>query len=127
GGYSVYGPEQVFILPRGAGGRLAWVHQVDLHATVDLRLSTEMVLSVGADCFNVLGSQQVVAVDQSYVFPRRIEVVPIPGGTVTDLPSKVIDVRTGQPITAGQINTNYGRPMQYQPPRDIRFLARLNF
>jgi hypothetical protein len=125
-GFDGYGPNEVFILPRGIVGRLPWIHQVDLHATLDLALSAGTVLSLGADCFNVLGSQQVVAVDQSYVFPPRTEVVPIPNGTMADLPSKLM-TPDGQPLPADKLNANFGRATQYQLPRRVRFLARLNF
>ena len=127
GGFPGYGGLTVLIIPRGMVGRLPWVHQVDLHATLDIRLAPATILSVGADCFNVLGSQQVVAVDQSYVFPENTAVVPIVNGTMADLPAKVLLVSNNQPLPQSRINTNFGRASEYQPPRTVRFLARVRF
>jgi len=125
GGYPAYGGNAVYLIPRGAVGRLPWVHQVDLHGTLDVRLSPSTTLSVGADCFNVLGSQQVVSVDQSYVAPPQTQAVPIPNGTIADLPSKL--VVNGSPIPASNLNPNFGRPTAWQTPRSVRLLARVSF
>jgi hypothetical protein len=129
GGYPNYDVDLnvVLIIPRGAVGRLPWVHELDLHATLDVRLGPDTTISFGADCFNVIGSQQVVAVDQSYVLPAGTAVNPIPNGTMADLPGKVTLLSNNQPLPASSVNTNFGRPTQYQPPRTVRFLARVKF
>jgi hypothetical protein len=129
GGYPNYDVQLnvVLIIPRGAVGRLPWVHELDLHVTLDFRAGRDTTVSFGADCFNVIGSQQVVAVDQSYVFPAGTAVNPIPNGTVADLPGKVTLLSSNQPLPASAINTNFGRATQYQSPRAVRFLARVKF
>lgn len=125
-GFDGYGANSLFILPRGIAGRLPWVHQLDLHATFDVSFGRATVLSLGADCFNVLGSQQVVSVDQSYVFPRFLEVVPIPNGKMADLPGKA-RFPDGTPLPPDNVNTNFGHATQYQTPRTVRLLARVSF
>jgi Carboxypeptidase regulatory-like domain len=125
GGDTLYGGDVVFIIPRGIYGRLPWVHDVDLHATVDIGLGQDMRLQLGADCFNVLGSQQVIAVDQSWVFPANTPVKAIPNGTIADL--QHITSPNGTPIPSSAFNPNFGHATAYQAPRNFRLLARFTF
>jgi hypothetical protein len=126
GGDPIYGGDVVFIIPRGSYGRLPWVHEIDLHATVDISLGQDMRLQIGADCFNLLGSQQVTAVDQSWVFPTSTAVAAIPNGTVADL-QHIKNPFTGAPIPTSEFNSNFGHATQYQTPRNFRLLARFTF
>jgi hypothetical protein len=125
GGDPLYGGDTVFIIPRGSYGRLPWVHEVDLHATIDIGLGQDMRLQVGADCFNVLGSQQTTAVDQSWVFPTNTAVAAIPNGTIADL--QHIKSPLGATIPPSLFNSNFGHPTQFQAPRNFRLLARFTF
>jgi hypothetical protein len=61
------------------------VHQVDLHATLDISLGQDMRLQFGADVFNLFGSQEMTAVDQSWVFPTFSAVQPNVNGSVASL------------------------------------------
>jgi hypothetical protein len=114
------------------------VHDVDLHATVDIGLGQDMRLQIGADVFNLIGSQQVTAVDQSWVFPSNTPVKAIPNGTIADL--QHITSPSGAPYctttpcpasfppgTTSVLNPNYGHATQYQAPRNFRLLARFTF
>jgi hypothetical protein len=123
----LYGPNVVYIIPQGTFGRLPWVNEFDLHASIDVRLGRDMVLSIGADCFNVLGSEQVTAVDQSWVFPTSIAVRPIPNGSVSDLQHNPLYSPSGAIIPTSNYNANFGHATAYQPPRNFRFLARVTF
>jgi hypothetical protein len=127
GGDLLYGADAVFIIPRGSYGRLPWVHQLDAHVTVDIGLGGSKRLSFGADCFNVIGSQQTTAVDQSWVFPYQTPVKPIPNGTIANL--QHISSPNGMPYEplSSVYNTNFGHPTAYQSPRNFRLLARLTF
>jgi hypothetical protein len=130
GGDPIYGGNVVFIIPRGSYGRLPWVHEVDLHATVDISLGQDMRLQLGADCFNLLGSQQVTLIDQSWVFPTSTAVAAIPNGTIADL-QHIKNPFTGQPYPVSGpnsvLNPNFGHAIQYQTPRSFRLLARFTF
>ena len=134
GGDLLYGGNVVFIIPRGSYGRLPWVHQFDLHATVDIGLGGDMHLSIGADCFNVLGLQTVTAVDQSWVYPTNTAVAAEPGATPAQLKTNPLKnpatgatyITTG-PTPPSVLNTNYGHATAYQAPRTFRFLARFTF
>ncbi len=126
GGDPLYGGDVVFIIPRGSYGRLPWVHQVDLHATIDIGLGQDMRLQFGADCFNIIGSQQTTAVDQSWVNPANTPVAAIPNGSIASL-QHITNPFTGAPIDHALFNTNFGHPSQFQPPRNFRLLARFTF
>jgi hypothetical protein len=86
-------------------------------------------LSVGADCFNVFGWQQVTAVDQSWTYA---DARPLPNGTVAELKAGPL-VSVGGVVPAGviipqtYINANFGHATAYQTPRTFRFLARFTF
>ena len=97
-----------------------------------------MRLQFGADVFNVLGSQQTTAVDQSWVFPTNTSVAAIPNGTPADLHN--LHTPNGAPLctstpcpatfpagTVSVLNTNFGHPTQFQAPRSFRLLARFTF
>ncbi len=133
GGDLLYGGNIVFIIPRGSYGRLPWVHQFDLHATVDIGLGGDMRLSVGADCFNVGGFQTVTTVDESWVYPTNTPVAAEPGATPQQLKTNPLKSPTGGtylttgPTPPSVINTNYGHATSYQAPRTFRLLARFTF
>jgi hypothetical protein len=91
-----------------------------------------MHLSLGADCFNVLGMQQVTSVDQSYVYPGNIPTKPILNGTVTQLKAGPIQAPNGQDYVnayypAGVLSPNFGHATGYQASRSFRLLARVVF
>jgi outer membrane receptor protein involved in Fe transport len=111
--HAIYGPDFTFILPRGAGGRLPFVHNIDSRLSANYRLTGDMVASVSLDVFNLFNFQSHIAADQRYTLNT---VNPIIGGTKKDLESLNVAV-----------NPNYGRPTAYQSPRSIRLGARLAF
>jgi len=128
GGDILYGGDVVFIIPRGSYGRLPWVHELDLHVTLDVGLAQDMLLQAGVDCFNILGSQQVTAVDQSWVFPANTPVKAIPNGTIADLQHiQSPNAPPGVFLPASVINPNFGHATAYQTPRSFRLLARFTF
>jgi hypothetical protein len=134
GGDSLYGANAIYIIPRGSYGRLPWVNEIDVHATVDIGLGSDTRLSLGADCFNLVGWQQVTAVDQSWVFPANTAVRPNPNGTVASL--QHITSPNGTPLNltgayppdgSNVYNSNFGHATAYQAPRNFRLLARFTF
>jgi hypothetical protein len=76
------------------------------------------------DIFNIFNFQTPTAYDQNYTYSP---VLPIVGGNRSDLPGKVLDAETGQPIAEEAVNKNFGKPTAYQAPRSFRFGARLTF
>ncbi len=120
GTHYIYGPDFTFILPRGAGGRLPFVHNIDTRLAANYRLSGDMVASLSVDVFNLFNFQQYTAVDQRYTADTVDAII---GGTKADLAN--LTVRgTNTPVI---VNPNFGKPTAYQSPRSIRLGARLTF
>ena len=120
GAQYIYGVGFTYILPRGAGGRLPWVHNVDAQVAVNYKLGRGMLATLTVDSFNLFNFQAVTAVDQNYTFDNVEALV---GGKPEDLPN--LKIRgTETPVT---VNPNYQKPLSYQTPRSIRFGARLSF
>ncbi len=119
GTHFIYGDSQIFILPRGSGGRTPTVSQFDLHVGFDHPLSKSVALSVYADVINLFNQREVTNVDDDFTYSN---VAPIVNGKISDLMHlKDID---GRPIVA---NANYGQPTGYQAPLFLRLGARLSF
>lgn len=135
GAHPTYGADEAFILPRGSGERLPWVHEFDGHVGAAWKLSRDSELIVGLDIFNIFNFQAVTATDNRYT---GVEVRAISNGTVSDLPAA--DANTCEPPACkllyvnGEVfdpaqdrNPNFGNPTAYQPPRTFRFSAKVVF
>jgi len=119
GTHFIYGDSQVFILPRGSGGRTPPVSQFDLHVGFDHPLGKKVNLAVFADVINLFNQREVTNVDDDYTYSN---VAPIVDGKITDLKHiKDIDGREIVP------NVNFGQPTGYQAPLYLRLGARLSF
>ena len=119
GTHYLYGAGNSFILPRGSGGRLPWVHNVDAHVGVNYKLGRGLIGSISLDSFNLFNFQAMTSVDQNYTFDNIDALV---GGKPEDLEN--VRNRDGN---APALNANHGKPLSYQTPRSIRFGARLSF
>jgi hypothetical protein len=119
GTHSIYGDSQVFILPRGSGGRTPMVSQFDLHIGFEYPLSQKVNVSVFADVLNLFNQRTVTNVDDDFTYSY---VAPIVNGKISDLAH--LKDEDGRPIVA---NANYGQPTGYQAPLYMRFGARLSF
>jgi hypothetical protein len=115
----LYGPNEAFILPRGAGERLPWNFRIDTNVGYRHEFSKDLALTVSMDVFNVLNFQTVTAIDETYTTG---DVNPIPGGTTSDL--RNLTDSDGMPVV---VNPNFGRPLAYQRPRTVRFGVRFDF
>ena len=136
GAHPTYGSDEVFILPRGSGERLPWVHSFDGHLGVGYRLGKESDLVLSMDVFNIFNFQEVTAIDNTYT---RAEVRPVVEGKVGDVPAKgagscnpaagcKLVYTNGEPFNPTQDqNPNFGNPTDYQPPRTFRFGAKVTF
>ncbi len=116
GSHPLYGPGEVYILPRGSGERLPWVHALDLRAGARFSLARESSLLVTVDVFNALGFQAAVARDQRFT---QDSVRPIEGGTLADLGK--LRTADGAPFDPRHKSPSFGDPIAYQPPRAFRF------
>jgi hypothetical protein len=134
GSHPIYGGAEVFITPRGSGGRTPWLHSIDTNLTVGMQFSKDSALTVGLDVFNLFNFQQVTAYDQNFT---NADVLPIPNGDVNKdlpkpgdapgLPNNKLLRSDGSPFDPADINPNYSNPSAYQQPRQIRINARVTF
>ncbi|NTX37995.1 TonB-dependent receptor [Myxococcus sp. CA033] len=129
GAHALYGSDESFVLPRGAGGRTPWLNVIDSNIGVNYRVSKDSVISVTLDVFNLFNFQGVSTVDQTYTL---LSVAPIPNGKPSDLPGNVTwqegEERT-EPFGSvdGDVNPNFKNPTSYQPPRQMRLGVRYTF
>jgi hypothetical protein len=128
GAHDLYGTDESFVLPRGAGGRTPWINTIDSNVGVNYRVSKDSVVSFTLDVFNLFNFQGVDQVDQTYT---TLNVQPIANGTPADLENPVgnVDWQEGSerfnaegeevPFGAreGDVNRNFKNPTRYQSPR----------
>jgi hypothetical protein len=125
GRHAVYGPNESFILPRGAAGRTEFVTQADLRLQYSRKLGNNLNLSLYFDLFNVFDTQTQASVDEEYT---RDRVNPIVGGDEDDLPYLKAQtsrgVETGNPAAK---KLNFGNTTSRLAPLSTRFGLRLEF
>ncbi|SET20945.1 Carboxypeptidase regulatory-like domain-containing protein [Myxococcus fulvus] len=129
GAHALYGADESFVLPRGAGGRTPWLNVIDSNIGVNYRVSKDSVISVTLDVFNLFNFQGVSTVDQTYTL---LSVQPIPGGKPSDLPGNVqwqAGEERDEPFGTvdNDVNPNFKNPTSYQPPRQMRLGVRYTF
>lgn len=131
GSHPVYGNGEAFLIPRGAAGRLPWVHSIDPHFALNYRVARDSVITVNLDVFNVFNFQAATVVDENWTFS---DALPLSGGTTQDLDvcasgSGDCQIKSpgGTALTATDKNPNFKNPTQYQSPRIFRFGARFTF
>jgi outer membrane receptor protein involved in Fe transport len=116
----------VFIFPRGAAGRLGWVHTIDLNGGVTFRFSSRTSLTLQVNVFNLFNFQQVTRVANMYTrFPHGV--LPVPNGNPATDKDKIVSDRTGKPLNPAFIESDFLQPTAYQPVRQVRFQARVSF
>jgi outer membrane receptor protein involved in Fe transport len=132
GTHVTYGNGEVFLLPRGSGDRLPWVHDIDLHVGYEFLQTKNQTLSITADIFNLFNFQAVTRVEQEYTFRP---VLPITGsaaqnpfaGSKTIDPARIQSADGGGAFTAADRNRAFGAPTEYQQPTTIRFGVKSTF
>lgn len=119
GAHPFYGPNEVFILPRGSGGRTPTVTQFDLHVGFDHKFGRNIGLGLFADVINLFNQQAITNVDDTYTLST---VAVIANGKVSDL--RYLRDLNGGPVIP---NSNYGQPTAFQAPLYLRLGARMTF
>ncbi len=146
GSHPIYGPDEVFVLPRGAGGRLPWRHAINAKVGARYRISKDNVVEFTADVFNMFNFQAVTAVDQSItssdVLPFQTSAkdpqaaaclagndLPQCAGDNTAIDTPSTDPDSGQfiKLTKDELNANFKQPTAYQAPLSVRFGLRFSF
>jgi hypothetical protein len=118
GSHTLYGPDEVFILPRGSGDRLPWQYQADAQIGYSLALGHNRDLTITIDVYNLLNLQAATDVDNTYT---RSDVLPSSGGL------SAIKTSDGGNFDPNDKNPNFGRVTAYQNPRIFRFGLRFNY
>ncbi len=140
------GNDESFVLPRGSGGRLPFVHEVDAKVGVKFRLDRSTSVALTVDVFNLFNLQAVTSVDQTLSTTNLLPFAAPPGSTPQaaaclsgsnlascpsdgTLPIKAYDPSTGAIVSAntGQLNADFKRPTGYQAPLTVRVGAKFTF
>jgi len=119
GSHPLYGDDEVYILPRGSGERLPWQFRIDTNIGYRYDFNDDVAIGFTIDAFNLMNFQAATRVDSTYT---QNDVIPIEDGDQGDLDGYT-DV-DGAPVV---VNPNFGRPIAFQTPRQLRFGLRLTF
>ena len=112
------GPGLVYILPRGSGARLPWEFDADVHIAYSVAQNKDRSVTISLDVFNLFNFQAVTATDEIFTNSTAVPTT----GSLANLKDW-----NGNRIYANQVNPNFGKPIQYQAPRTIRFGLRGTF
>ncbi len=141
GTHPIFGPSEVWIVPRGMGGRTPFVTQLDLMAKVEYALTASNKLSLMVSVFNLFNTQEILGYDETWTFDT---VQPILGATcrsknsagkadpiaaaLADCPDLAyLKTTDGRPVT---VNQNWGRASStpsFQSPLTMRVGLQLTF
>ena len=136
GSHVLYGADEVFVLPRGSGGRTPWVHTVDARAGFNYKFTKDNILQVSFDIFNMFNFQAVTAVDERFT-AADVSPVQVPAGTnpqqaiciagTSPTCRSVLQAPDKTPLTQADLNANFKNVSQYQAPLTVRFGLRVTF
>lgn len=135
GEHLLYGSDEVFLLARGTGDRMPWVHNIDLHVGYTFFETKDARIQITADIFNLFNFQAVVTRTQRYT-NRPVE--PITGDAAKDpfldAERKVIDPSRivasdgdPRPFDDSDRYLAFGAPTSYQPPISMRIGVKGSF
>jgi hypothetical protein len=117
GGHPLYGPDQVYILPRGSGERLPWSFRSDFRLDFTHDFDDARSISLTIDVFNLFNIQSAVRRDERYT---EASVNPVESGDLDDLENEDGSAFDPDDPDLGK-SPNFGRVVQYQEPRIFRF------
>jgi outer membrane receptor protein involved in Fe transport len=124
GADSIYGSGIYELLPRGSGGRLPWVYDIDINLGYRLAIDKERTIGISMDIFNLFNFQEVTSVDENYTgsFVAPHQGGPLAATTVypSNGPPRPINVYQDK-------NINFLSPTGFQTPRQFRFGLRGTF
>ncbi|MBL8909336.1 MAG: TonB-dependent receptor, partial [Archangium sp.] len=145
GSHVLYGADEVFVLPRGAAGRLPWRHAINAKLGISYRITKDNVVQFTTDVFNMFNFQAVTAVDQTITQSDVLPFVtnakdpqtaaclagnnqPQCAGGNTAISTTAQDADGNYiPLTKDELNTNFKQPTAYQSPISVRFGIRFSF
>ena len=118
----------VYVLPRGAGGRVEPNYSVNVSLNYAYPLPGDLELEVGARLFNVTNAKAVLRVDEVYSFSNTR---PVAGGELSDLKHTKIQ-NSSNPTEFFQRTIlppqgNFGVESSFQTPLAAQFDVQLRF
>ena len=119
GADDIYGSDEVFMLPRGAGGRTPWTWAMDLNVNVGCHVSEEVTAELFASMFNLTNNRARVSFDDTYTYDT---VKPISGGDFSQL-KHAVNIN-GNPV---KVNPNFGNTSYFQAPFSAQVGFRVKF
>lgn len=144
--HPIYGANEVYVLPRGSGGRTPFVHTVNAKLSGTYRLDDARALSLSVDVFNLFNLQVPIAVDETLSTKDILPLSPaaVTGGKTAQeaaclagpSPCTSALVKTGEGdgttvgpkrVSAGDLNPNFKQPLAYQLPISVRLGLKLSF
>ncbi len=122
------GQYAVYVLPRGAGGRVEPNYSVNVSLNYAYPLPGDLELEVGARLFNVTNAKAVLRVDEVYSFSNTR---PVAGGELSDLKHTKIQ-NSSNPTEFFQRTIlppqgNFGVESSFQTPLAAQFDVQLRF
>ena len=132
GRHALYGEDEVFLLPRGAGGRMPWAHYLDGTIGFNVKLNETNTVTLGVDVFNLFNWAQIAGKSESYTFSNVLPVQdPSAPKTLDPNDTTPLDVLVKTPggaaFNVSNKNPNYGQVTGYQLPRNVGLSARFTF
>ena len=124
GAHPLYGPNESYLLPRGALYRSPTTTEVDTHISYGYQIAKTTRLEGFVDIFNLFDSQDEIAVDETYTTQS---VLPIVGGDAADLAHAKATVDRRQTTQVVTKNLNYGKLNARQTPLTGQLGFRLTF
>jgi len=130
-----YGNEDVFLLPRGSGERLPWVHQIDLHVGYTFWQTKNQTVSITADVFNVFNFQAVTRRGENYSL-RPVDPItgaaanaPFVNGNRREVDPSLLNPKDEEArgFDSSDKNRSFGAPLAYQQPISMRFGLKTTF
>jgi outer membrane receptor protein involved in Fe transport len=122
--HPVYGPDESYLLPRGALYRSPATTQLDTHISYGRQLSRTMRVEGFVDIFNLLDTQTETDVDERYTPNVSL---PIVGGDAADLLHAKRTIGGRQTSTIITPNLNFGKTNARQSPLTGQLGFRLTF
>jgi len=124
--HPVYGPEESYLLPRGAIARSPVTFQSDIHVSYGYALNKHTTLEGFVRVFNLFNTQDELDVDEEYTINSAI---PIVGGDQEDLKHvKTIDDSSAAEVNRTVLpNKNFDKLNARQSPRSVQLGFRITF
>jgi len=133
--HPLYGNNEVFLLPRGAGDRLPWSHVIDAHLGYAFVESESRSMALTIDVFNLFNFQGITGRGQAYTL-RSVEPItgaaaknPFLNGNRKNIDPALIVPSDGdaRPFDDTDKNRGFGSITGYQEPITFRIGLKTTF